>query len=84
MILFTFGNHVNRHILRIIYFDIFDAHIYYANLTWGQNVNAINRIVILKMKDLRIMYFQSRETHSSPLFKSSHILKLKHKILAKV
>ena len=32
-------------------------------------------------KSLRIMNFQSRDSHSSPLFRSKHILKLEHKIL---
>ena len=29
-------NYVNKHILRTIYFAIFDSHINYANLIWGQ------------------------------------------------
>ena len=53
----------------------------YVNLTWGQNSNAVNRIVILQKKALRIMNFQSRGSHSSPLVKPNHILKLEDKIL---
>ena len=34
-----------------------------------------------KKKALRIMNFQSRDSHSSPLFKFNHILKLKDKML---
>ena len=41
----------------------------------------MSRIVILQKKALRIMNFQSRDSHSSPLFKSNHILKLEDKIL---
>ena len=37
--------------------------------------------IILKKKALRIMNFQSRDSHSSPLFRSNHILKLEDKIL---
>ena len=33
------------------------------------------------MKALRIINFQSRDSHSSPLFRSNHILKLEDKIL---
>ena len=44
-------------------------------------LNAVSRIVILQRKALRIMNFQSRDCHSSPLFKSSHILKPEDKIL---
>ena len=62
-------NYVNKHILRTIYLAIFDSHINSANLIWGQK------------KALRIMNFQSRDSHSSPFFKSNHILKLEDKIL---
>ena len=41
----------------------------------------MSRIVILKKKALRIMKFQSRDSHSCPLFKSNHIFKLEDKIL---
>ena len=80
-LLYTIRNFVNRHILRTIYFAIFDTHLNYANLIWGQNLNAVSRIVILQKKALRIMNFQSRDSHSSPLFKSNHILKLEDKML---
>ena len=46
-LLFTIRNYVNKHILRTIYLAIFDSHINYANLIWGQNLNAVSRIVIL-------------------------------------
>ena len=48
---------------------------------WGQNLNVVSRIIIVQKKALRIMNFQSRDSHSSPLFKSNHILKLEDKIL---
>ena len=83
-LLFTIRNYVNKHILRTIYFAIFDSHINYINLIWGQNLHAVNRIVILQKKALRIMNFQSRDSHSSPRFKSNHILKLEDKILSKI
>ena len=56
------------------------THLNYGNLIWGQNLNAVSRIVILQKKALRIMNFQSRDSHSSPIFKSNHILKLEDKI----
>ena len=43
--------------------------------------NAVSRIVVLQKKALRIMDFHSRDSHSSRLFKSNHILKLEDKIL---
>ena len=41
-LLFTIKNYVNKHFLTTIYFAIFDSHINYANLIWGQNLNAVN------------------------------------------
>ena len=46
-----------------------------------QNLNAASRIVILQKKALKIMNFQSRDSHSCPLFRFNHILKLEDKIL---
>ena len=80
-LLFTIRNYVNKHILETIYFAIFDSHINCTNLIWGQNLHAVSRIVILQKKALRIMNFQSRDSNSSPLFKSNYILKLEDKIL---
>ena len=80
-LLYTIRNFVNRHILRTIYFAIFDTHLNYGNLIWGQNLNAVSRIVVLQNKALRIRNFHSRDSHSSPSFKSNHILKLEDKIL---
>ena len=49
-ILFTIRNYANKHILRTIYLAIFNSHISYTNLIWGQNINGVNRIVILQKK----------------------------------
>ena len=74
-------NYVNKLTLRTIYFAIFDSHINYANLIWGQNLHALSIIMILQKKALRIMNFQSSDSHSVPLFRSNHILKLEDKIV---
>ena len=58
-------NYVNKHILRTIYFAIFDSHINYANLIWGQNLHALSRISILQKKALRVTNFQSRDSLKS-------------------
>ena len=79
-LLFTVKNDVNRHILRLIHFSIFDTHINYVTLIWKQNVNAVSRIVVLQEKALGMINFQAREPHASPLFKSNHFLKVKDKI----
>ena len=56
---YTIRNLVKRHILRTIYFVIFDTHLNYANLIWGQNLNAASRIVILQKKALRIFSLET-------------------------
>ena len=58
-------NYVNKHTLRTIYFAIFDSHINYVNLIWGQNLHALSRIIILQKKALRIMNSQSRDSLKS-------------------
>ena len=80
-LLHTIRNFASRHDLRTIYFALFGTHLNYSNLISDQNLNAVSRIVILQKKAIRIMNFQSRDCHSSPLFKSNHILKHEDKIL---
>ena len=59
---------------------IFDSHINYANLVWAQNSNAMSRIISFQKKAMRIITFQSRNCHSSPLFFKLKLLKLKDKV----
>ena len=60
-------------ILRSIYLS-------YSCLVWAQNCSTIQQIVILQKKAVRISNFQPRNSHTSPLFKQSSILKLQDKI----
>ena len=72
---------INIHIIRtIFFFAIFDTHLNYAIIIWGQTLNVVSRIVILQNKALKIMDFQSRVSHSSAFFKYNQILALKVKI----
>ena len=57
-------NFVNSFILRTIYFAIFELHLNYCCLVWSQNHNAINRLVIIQKKALRIIKFQPLNSHS--------------------
>ena len=66
--------------LRSIYFAIFDSNLNYCSLVWAQNYNVINRLVILQKKALRIMNHQPRNSHISPLFRKSVVLKFTDKI----
>ena len=74
-LLFKIRNYVNFNTLKSIYFVIFDSHINYANLIWGENVNSAFRIVTLEKKAIRIINNQPRNSHSCFLFKKSNILK---------
>ena len=76
---FKIRNFVNIVILKTIYFAIFDPHIDYANLVWAQNSNAVSRILTLQKKAMRIITFQSRNCHSSPLFSKLKLLKFNDK-----
>ena len=80
-LLFKIRNFVNITILKTIYFSIFDSHINYANLVWAQNSNAMSRILTLQKKAMRIITFQSRNCHSSPLFSKLKLLKFNDKVL---
>ena len=68
-------------ILRSIYFAILDSYLSYCCLAWDQNRSTIQRIVILqKKKAVRVINFQPRNSHISPLFKQNLILKFQDKI----
>ena len=81
VVLFKVRNYGNFNTLKSIYFAIFDSHINYANLIWGQNINSAFKIVTLQKKAIRIRNNQPRNSYSSLLFKKSNILKFENKIL---
>ena len=66
--------------LRSIYFASFESNLNYYSLVWDQNYNAINRLVILHKKVFIVMNFEPRNSHPSPLFRKTSVLKLKDKI----
>ena len=66
--------------LRNIYYAIFDSHLPYSCIEWAQNINTVNRLIILQKKALRIMNFNNQLFHSSPLFSENNILKFIDKI----
>lgn len=45
-----------------------------ASLSWVQNTSSVKRLYLLKKKSLRIMLFESRNSHTCPLFKVPKIL----------
>ena len=69
-LLFKMRKYINLKILRfIIYFAIFDSYLFYCCLIWSQNCSTIQSIIILQRKAIRIINFQPRNFHTSPLFK---------------
>ena len=66
--LYKIRTYVSKKTLRSIYYPIFDSHINYASIIWGQNSNTSKRLHILQKKALRIIYFEKRQAHSTPLF----------------
>ena len=77
----TIRNFLNKHILRTNYFAIFDPHINYTNLIWGQNLTVVNRILVLQWKAFIIMDFQSRDSYAHPFLNPTILLNLKTKYL---
>ena len=57
--------------LRSVYYAIFESHLCYASLVWAQNNNSVKRLHLLQRNSLRLMFFQSRNSHTGPLFKTS-------------
>ena len=78
-LLFKMRKYVSLKILRSIYFAIFDSYLSYYCLVWTQNHSTIQGIVILQKKAVRIINFQPRNSHTSPLFKRSSNLKFQDK-----
>ena len=81
-LLFKIRKFVDNKILRSIYFAISESNLNYCSLVWAQNYNAIaiNHLVILKKKALRIMNYQPRNSFTSSLFRKAAFLKFKDKI----
>ena len=79
-LLFKMKTYVSLKILRSIYFAIFDSYLSYCCLVWAQNFSSIKQILILQKKAVRIINFQPRNSHTSPLIKRNFILKLQDKI----
>ena len=78
--LYKVRDFVNANILKSIYYALFEPHINYACIIWGENISTINRLYILQKKALRIINFKEHNAHSFPLFHHSKIIKIADKI----
>ena len=56
-LLFKMRKYVSLKILRSIYFAIFDSYLFYCCLVCAQNCSAIQRIIVLQEKAVRIINF---------------------------
>ena len=63
--------YVSSSTLKSIYSAIFDSHLGYANLIWGQNINAIKRLLFTKS-------IKSNELQTKKLSHLSSTFELKH------
>ena len=61
--------------LRSVYYAISESHLCYALLVWAPNTNSVRRLHLLQKKSFRIMFFQSRNPHTGPLFKVTKNIK---------
>ena len=79
-LLLKIRDYVKMKTLRKIYLAIFDSHLTYSCIGWAQNINTVNRTIILQKKALRIMNFKAQLFHSNTLFSENNILKFSDKI----
>ena len=78
--LFKIRNYVKMKTLSNIYLAISGFYQTYYCIVWVQNINTVNKLIILQKKALRIMNFKDQLFHSIPLFSENNILKFGDKI----
>ena len=78
--LYKVTDFVNINILKSINYALFESHINYTCIIWGQHISTINRLYILQEKALTIINFKERNSHSSPFFHCSKIIKIADKV----
>ena len=57
--LYKVRDFVNANILKSIYYALFESHINYACIIWGQNISTINRLYILQKRHLELSILKS-------------------------
>ena len=75
VLLLKMRNYVKIKILSNIYFAIFDSYVTCSSIVWAQNINTVNRSIILQKKALRIMNFKDQLFNLCPLFSKNNILR---------
>ena len=74
-ILSKLRHYINIQTLRSVYYSLFESHFNYANIVWGQKINSSHRLFLIQKKAIRIMSFEHRISHTSPLFNKLNIVK---------
>ena len=66
------------HLLRTIYYSIFNSHLIYACEIWGQNQNSLRftKVTKLQNKELKVINFQSSDLPTGPLYQRNKVLKI--------
>ena len=67
-------------LIRSIYFVVFDSYLSYCCFFWTQNRRIVFNNCDFTKKAVRIINFQLRSSHTSPLLKQNSILKFQDKI----
>ena len=78
--LYNLRDSVDASIFKSIYYTLFESHINYSCIKWGNNMSTINRLYILQKKALKIINFKKPNARSSPLFHHSKITKIADKV----
>ena len=68
--------HTPKHLLKTIYFSIFNSHMINTCQVWGQKENQIKKISELQDKALRIINFKPINHPVLELYKNNKIVKL--------
>ena len=68
--LYKVRDFVHENILKSIYYALFESHINYACIIWGQTISTINRLYILQKS------FKKRKAQCFSLFHHSKIIKI--------
>ena len=66
---------VNKDILQVLYCAIFQSHLSYLCLVWGQAKFSLNRIALLQKTAIRILHFAAFRHCTCPLFHWYKVLK---------
>ena len=73
--LYKVRDFVDANILKSIFYALFESHINYACIIWGQNISTINRLYIFQKKALRIINFNN---HYSKVIKIADKVKIEN------